>query len=357
MKLLIVGLGYAGKRYQRAFRHLAGTLDLPLDMAYVARQQRIDEALPYYPDVPRALTEFHPDVVVVSVNDHAHVGILRDLAGFAGFVLCEKPLATPGDDWPSACAGLASAQGFALDLVERYSEASQRLKDRVAGQAWSLIRASFHWGKDRLNDYRPTCGVSSEVIHALDLVQWIGAPSETLRLRQAIGIGSDFSLSGPDVPDTVLLTATLGEAAVAGYSSFVNIQRQRTVDFSFADSAGQIFHARIVYDTPAWDHDELRIWTRDRNGREVQVDAFRTAPSEGGLETLLKLSRLCEDAVRVTALGGAPRQPLAGLDEAIRLQSLLDGIGQQIGMPQLARYVRGAARLIIPKSADLESLG
>ena len=94
MKLLIVGLGYAGKRYQRAFRHLAGTLDLPLDIAYVARQQRIGEALPYYPDVPRALAEFHPDVVVVSVNDHAHVGILHNLAGFAGFVLCEKPLAT-----------------------------------------------------------------------------------------------------------------------------------------------------------------------------------------------------------------------------------------------------------------------
>lgn len=357
MKLLIIGLGYAGKRYQRAFRHLAGTLDLSLDIAYVGRQQHIDEALPYYPDVPRALAEFHPDVVVVSVNDHAHVHILRDLAGFDGFVLCEKPLATPGDDWPSASAGLTNAQGFALDLVERYSEASQRLKDRVARQAWSLIRASFHWGKDRLNDYRPTCGVSSEVIHALDLVQWIGAPGETLRLRQAIGIGSDFSLSGPDVPDTMLLTATLGEAAVAGYSSFVNIQRQRTVDFSFADPAGQIFHARIVYDTPAWDHDELRIWTRDSDGREVLVDAFRTAPSEGGLETLLKLSRLCEDVARVTVLGGAPRQPFAGLDEAIRLQSLLDGIGQQIGTPPLARYVRCAARLLIPKSADLESLG
>ena len=357
MKLLIVGLGYAGKRYQRAFRHLAGTLDLPLDIAYVARQQRIGEALPYYPDVPRALAEFHPDIVVVSVNDHAHVGILHNLAGFAGFVLCEKPLAAPGDDWRNACAGLASAQGFALDLVERYSEASLRLKERVDDQAWSLIRASFHWGKDRLNDYRPTCGVTSEVIHALDLVQWIGAPGATFRLRQAIGIGSDFSLSGPDVPDTVLLTAALGGAVVAGYSSFVNIQRQRTLDFSFSDPAGRIFHARIVYDTPAWDHDELRIWTCDGDGREVLVDVFRTAPSEGGFETLLKLSRLCEDVARVTELGGAPRQPFADLDEAIRLQSLLDGIGQQIGTRPLARYVRGAERLLIPKSADLESLG
>lgn len=357
MKLLIVGLGYAGKRYQRAFRHLAAKLDLPLDVAYVARQQRISEALPYYPDVPRALAEFHPDVVVVSVNDHAHVGILRDLAGFTGFVLCEKPLAVPGDGWPNACAGLATVQGFALDLVERYSEASHRLRDRVAEQSWSLIRASFHWGKDRLNDYRPTCGVSSEVIHALDLVQWIGAPGDTLRLRQAIGISSDFSLSGSDVPDTVMLTATLGESVVAGYSSFVNIQRQRTVDFSFADPAGRIFHARIVYDTPAWDHDELRIWTRDSEGREVLVDALRTTPSEVGLETLLKLSRLCEDVTRVTALGASPRQPFVSLDEAICLQSLLDDIGQQVGTPPIARYVRGAARLLIPRSADLESLG
>lgn len=357
MKLLIVGLGYAGQRYRRAFHHLAGKLDLPLDMAYVARRERSGETLSYYSDVPRALAEFRPDMVVVSVNDHGHVGILRDLAGFDGFVLCEKPLAAPGDDWPRVCTGLAQVQGFALDLVERYSYASQRLKERVAQQGWSLIRASFHWGKDRLNDYRPTCGVSSEVIHALDLVQWIGALDETLCVRQAIGIGSDFSLSGSKVPDTVMLTATLGEAVVAGYSSFVNIQRQRTVDFSFSDPVGRIFHARLVYDTPAWDHDELRIWTRDGDGREVVVDEYHTAPGEAGLETLLKLSRLCEDALRVAALDAPPRQPFAGLDDAIHLQHLLDGIGQQLGSPPLARYVRGGTRLLIPASADLESLG
>lgn len=355
MRLLIVGLGYAGQRYRRTFHHLADRLALAIDMAYVSRQERSGEALPYYPDVPNALAAFRPDMVVVSANDHGHVDILRDLAGFRGFVLCEKPLAAPGDDWPRACAGLA--QGFALDLVERYSLASQRLKARVVDQAWSLIRASFHWGKDRLNDYRPTCGVSSEVIHSLDLVQWIGAPDEVLCLRQAIGIGSDFSLSGSDVPDTVMLTATLGEAVVAGYSSFVNIQRQRTVDFSFADPAGRIFHARLVYDTPSWDHDELRIWTRDADGREVLLDDYRTIPGEAGLETLLKLSRLCEDGLRVAALGAPPRQPLAGLDDATRLQRLLDGIGQQLGSPLRARYVRGGARLLIPASADLESLG
>ncbi|NYT76951.1 Gfo/Idh/MocA family oxidoreductase [Alcaligenaceae bacterium] len=357
MRLLIVGLGYAGQRYRRAFRYLASKLDLPLDMAYVARNERSSETLPYYPDVARALAEFHPDVVVVSVNDHGHVGILRDLAGFEGFVLCEKPLAAPCDDWPSACAGLAQAKGFALDLVERYSEATQRLKDRVAQLGWLLIRASFHWGKDRLNDYRPTCGVSSEVIHALDLVRWIGAPDETLCVHQAIGIGSDFSLSGPDVPDTVMLTATLGEAVVAGYSSFVNIQRQRTLDFSFADPACRLFHARLVYDTPAWDHDELRVWTRDGDGREILMDEYRTSPGEAGLETLLKLSRLCEDVLHVAALDAPPRQPFAGLDDATDLQRLLDGIGLQLGTPPVGRYVRGGARLLIPASADLESLG
>jgi len=357
MKLLIVGLGYAGKRYRRAFHHLAGTLDIPLEIAYVARQHRTGETLPYYPNVPEALAEFGPDIVVVSVNDHAHVDILHDLAGFTGFVLCEKPLAAPGDDWPSVCAGLQRAQGFALDLVERYSEATQRLKERVSRDGWSLIRASFHWGKDRLNDYRPTCGVSSEVIHALDLVQWIGAPNDRLHLQQAIGIASDFSLSGSAVPDTVLLTATLGEAAVAGYSSFVNIQRQRTVDFSFSDPAGRIFHARLVYDTPAWDHDELRIWTRAGDGREVTVDEFKTTPGGAGLETVLKLARLCEDVTRVAVLKTAPRQPFASLDEAIRLQGLLDGIGAQLGGAPVARYVRGTPRLLIPASADLESLG
>src|SRR5690606_5861890 len=226
MKILIIGLGYAGNRYRRAFEHIATSTGLPLSLAYVGRRQKTTE-LPYFDNVGRALQVFEPDIVVVSVNDQSHASVLKQLAGYQGFVLCEKPLVTPGDALEELLGALDQVGGFALDLVERYSDATRQLRDWVERHDWQLVRASFHWGKDRINDYRPTCGVTSEVIHALDLVGWICPRAGQLQLDGVLGVRSDFSISGSEVLDTVQLTASLGEARVTGYASFVNIVRQR----------------------------------------------------------------------------------------------------------------------------------
>ena len=67
MKILIIGLGYAGNRYRRAFEHIVTSTGLPLSLAYVGRRQKTTE-LPYFDSVERALQVFEPDIVVVSVN-------------------------------------------------------------------------------------------------------------------------------------------------------------------------------------------------------------------------------------------------------------------------------------------------
>ncbi|KFX68216.1 oxidoreductase [Pseudomonas taeanensis MS-3] len=356
MKILIIGLGYAGQRYQRAFEHIAASTGMPLILAYVGRQKKpID--LPYFDSVGRALEEFAPEIVVVSVNDHSHASVLQQLAGYRGFVICEKPLVTPQDDLATLHAGLGQFSGFALDLVERYSEASRQLREWVERHDWQLVRANFHWGKDRINDYRPTCGVTSEVIHALDLLGWICPQAGQLRLQGVLGVRSDFSISGSEVLDTVLLTASLGEAQVTGYSSFVNIVRQRTVDFSFVDRDAQLIHARLEFDTPRWDHDQLRIWTRDANGAEDVQHAFATAPDEPGLDTLHKLSRLCLQVVRAVALKEPPRQAFADLDTAVALQRLLNDLETHAQTPPPTRYVHCETRVLMAEDSDLESLG
>ncbi|MGL4859196.1 MAG: Gfo/Idh/MocA family oxidoreductase [Enterobacteriaceae bacterium] len=252
------------------------------------------------------------------------------MKGYTGFVICEKPLATQGDRWREACSGLAQIRGFALDLVERYSEVTRRLKEKVHQQNWSLVRAHFYWGKDRINDYRPTCGVSSEIIHALDLINWICPHSEGIKLEQVLGARSDFSISGPAVLDSVLLTATLGEVPVTGYSSFVNVQRQRNVDLSFVDKAGTIIHAHLIYDTPHWDHDHLRIWQRDKNGADLVILEHSINRYQAGLETVYKLSLLCEDVLRFMIFNTSPAQSFPSLDVAIYLQELLDDINEKV---------------------------
>ncbi|MBD3897199.1 Gfo/Idh/MocA family oxidoreductase [Halomonas sp. ML-15] len=356
MKILIIGLGYAGNRYRCAFNHIATITGLPLSLAYVGRRQKPTE-LPYFDNVGHALEVFAPDIVVVSVNDHSHATVLKQLAGYRGFVLCEKPLVTPGDDLDEMLGALQQVGGFALDLVERYSDASRLLREWVERHDWKLVRASFHWGKDRINDYRPTCGVTSEVIHALDLLGWICPRAMQLKLHGVLGVRSDFSISGSDVLDTVQLTGSLGEARVTGYASFVNIARQRTLDFSFVDRDARLIHARLVFDTPRWDHDQLRIWTRDANGTEELLHEYDTAPNESGLDTLHKLSRLCLQVVRAVAFKEAPRQAFADLETAMELQRMLNELDNQAQTPPPVRYVHGETRVLLAEDSDLESLG
>ncbi|EHQ4618956.1 Gfo/Idh/MocA family oxidoreductase [Salmonella enterica] len=355
MKILIIGFGYAGHRYMHAFTHLSKKKSISLEIAYVSNQPcKVD--IPYFENVPFALNNFKPDIAVVSVNDQNHMSILKELMDFKGFIICEKPLATPEENWFPICDNLRKRSGFALDLVERYSDATRRLKKTVSSNHWSLIRSSFHWGKDRLNDYRPTCGATSEIIHALDLISWICPCNQKIELKEAIGICSDFSISGEKVLDTILLTASLGKATIAAYSSFVNIKRQRTVDFSFLDLKGQIIHSQIIYDTPNWDNDYLCIWKRDNTGNVVIIDEFNAIHQEPGLETVYKLSQLCEDVVRYVS-GEPPHQDFATLEDSINLQKLLDSINDKISSPLITQYIIGSERTLIPKTANLESLG
>ncbi|EJR29982.1 hypothetical protein ABH963_003960 [Bacillus sp. RC55] len=41
--------------------------------------------------------------------------------------------------------------------------------------------------KNRINDYRPTTGVISEIIHSLDLMQWINFDSQ-LNIKNIQGV-------------------------------------------------------------------------------------------------------------------------------------------------------------------------
>lgn len=357
MKVLIIGLGYAGLRWQHALEYVGRTCDVAMSIAYLDRRERAS-TLKRIGTIEQALEAFGPDLVVVSVNDVSHAAMLGQLVGYRGFVICEKPLATPVDNLASINSALASLNGFALNLVERYSAASQTLREWVARHRWRLVRAHFTWGKDRINDYRPTCGVTSEVIHALDLVGWICPTEGQWSVNEVIGVRSDFSISGHAVLDTVMVGATLGEAPITGYSSFVNVVRQRTVDWSFVDDQAHVIHARLTFDTPCWDHDHLRIWMRDTDGKELVLHETNEAPCEPGLETLHKLARLCRDAVLWIAGRREPDLPFADLRTAIELQRLLNTLETRAKAAAIpARYNRGQNRVLLAEDSDLESLG
>ncbi|PKC41636.1 oxidoreductase [Pantoea ananatis BRT98] len=359
MKVLIVGLGYAGKRYWRAFQYLNKKHeDIAVDFAYVSRSVK-DVDIPYYADLKKALLSFKPGIVIVAVNDESHASVLKQLSGYTGFVIAEKPLLTQYDPLAESIDGLTNLKGFALDLVERYSSATRVLKDFLIKNECRLIRGHFYWGKDRINDYRPTCGVISEVIHALDLVSWIWPDNPPLEIRDVSGVNSDFSISGNTVMDSAFINASTGSAVITGYSSFVNIVRQRTVDFSFHDQCSRIIHARITYDTPAWDNDHLQVWTKDKFGREEILLDYKTNKDTipKGLETIYKLSALCSDVLLFCNSGILPSQDFASLNDSINLQRSLNKIAEGFNKYPISQYICDGERIIQPKDADLEILG
>ncbi|MFE2263182.1 Gfo/Idh/MocA family protein [Streptomyces griseosporeus] len=358
LNVLITGMGYAGTRFLNALRTLDGADEAAgtgLRLAYHARH-RTREDIPYYASVKEALADFRPDLVIVAVTDSAHAEILTALDGYEGFVLAEKPLTSRHDDLHAVRHALRRTSGFALDLVERYSDATTALRDYVRGHQLRLVRAHATWGKDRINDHRPTVGVTSEVIHSLDLLRWIAPGDHTVEPTGVLGVTSDFSISGPDVLDSVAMTATLGGAPVTVYSSFTNITRQRTVDCTFLAPDGGLIYASAVYDTPAWDADRLRVWRRVPGGEETlcEVDTRGDeVPAE--LRTIVKLRRLVADVLCFVRGGRDPRVAFAGLEESVRLQHLLNDIEDAARTTGPARYFPGGRT--VAAEADWERLG
>ncbi|MCY9589613.1 oxidoreductase [Paenibacillus chitinolyticus] len=359
MNVLIIGLGYAGTRFSQAFSNLdpAVTGNEPVEIAYVNRSPK-SNGYRYFSDIETAVKEFEPAVVVVSVNDEYHIDVIKQLRGYRGFVICEKPLVHPQDDLDEVEASLKHTSGFALDLVERYSDASITLKQYVKDHNLRLVRANFYWGKDRINDHRPTSGVISEIIHPLDLVQWVSGGDAELELKDLQGIRSDFSISGTAVLDSAAITANLAGAVVTGYSSFVNILRKREVDLVFASPANKLIFATMIFDTPVWDIDYLRIWEKTNIGERVIVD-LKTEIDESRpeLNTIRKLIRLVGDAAGFAASGAEPSQPFADLPSSLKLQKLLNTIDADARTIGPVQYVVGSEREFFNDETNWERLG
>lgn len=355
MRVLIIGMGFSGNMFCEAFQNISKLYDKEINIAYTARNKR-DVTLTYYPSIQTSLKEFNPDIVVVAVNDENHGDVLSQLEGFKGFVICEKPLADPEFNLDSVEYLLKDVSGFCLNMVARYSEASRLLKSYVEEHELLLVRANFLWEKNRINDYRPTTGVMSEVIHPLDLVQWINFGS-TLDFKQLHGVKSDFSISGDNIPDSISVNADLNGAVVTGYSSFVNLFRRRELDFVFLDKDFNVLFAKISFDTPKWYEDSLSIWKENVNQREILIQFNSLEEKFDGDRKLERILRVVKDVTDFMILGIEPKYKFPDLKEAISLQKLLNNIDDSKSQFSSVKYNRLEKRVILTEQSGFERLG
>jgi predicted dehydrogenase len=331
--VLLIGFGYSGKRFYRVLSDLAREAPDRVWLAGVCdvdprRLREVPATVPTFDSLDGALEHTRPTTAVVAVNEYRHYEVLKRCAE-AGLtrILCEKPLAASQDEARELCALLADTS-VTVNLVERHSPVVDdylRWAADVPGLA--PTRVEFFWGKHRVGDARPTIGVLSELIHGLDLVNYLFRPP-SYDVVSAHGLASDFSSARGEVVDTLDLVLRTPSFVVAGHCSFAWPARRRVITALLSCDRGRTYRATLEFDSPHWDLDTLEVVEIDpRTGRLEKVLETRTASDDfpADLTGVYKLSRFVR-----TSLSPAHRAALVDVEEASRLQEMLDAVGRAL---------------------------
>lgn len=354
MRVLIIGMGYAGTRYWQAFTALSPELG-PIEIAHASRSPN-SSPVPGYTSIAHALDNFVPDLVVVTVNDVNRADVLRELVSYRGTIVCEKPLITSSDSIAEVDTAFGDRDSFYVAQIERYSQAARDLKLFARTGNARAVRGSFFWAKNRIGDPRPTSGVISEIIHPIDLLQWILSDGrETMEKTVGTIIRSDFSISGDSVIDTALATGTIAGTPVAGYSSFVGLERMRSIQLTLSDGSPSPIYATATFDSPVWDADQLRVWRLTDRGLQDELITRDYAPdTDAANPGLRKQIRLCRDLIE--HVRNPSHQPdLPQIGEALDMQRVLNALASGAG--PTTQYFGNSERFRLAADASSEVLG
>ncbi|MEH7464796.1 Gfo/Idh/MocA family oxidoreductase [Bacillus thuringiensis] len=355
MRVLIIGMGFSGKMFTEAFQSIASLYSKEITIAYTSRTKK-DIELTYYSNVKESLEKFNPNIVVIAVNDENHGEILSMIEDYDGFVICEKPFVDPNFDLNSVGKLLQNVSGFCLHMVARYSNATRLLKTYVEEHGLKLVRANFLWEKNRINDYRPTTGVISEVIHSLDLVQWINHNS-MLEFKKIQGVKSDFSISGDSIADSVAIIGEIDGAVITGYSSFVNLFRRRELDFVFLNNDDELIYAQLSFDTPNWYEDSLNIWKEVSGHKETLLEFNSLLQNYNGERKIERIVNVVKDVTNFVMLHEEPKYAFPSIEEAIHLQELLNEINMHTQRFCTVKYNSSESRVLLTEQSGFNRLG
>jgi predicted dehydrogenase len=198
MKVLVIGTGSIGKR------HINNLLDLGVEVysfSYQAKSQKLDSRVTPLSHLD-VFKESDIDAVVIANRTDQHMTVALQAARAGKHLFLEKPLATSMDGVSELVTtvqrqGLVVEAGFMLRLHPNLLWIREQLAQGLLGEIWHMRAAVGQW----LPDWRPGYdyrkgygafralggGVTFDLIHELDLVQWILGPitDVTAMMRQA----------------------------------------------------------------------------------------------------------------------------------------------------------------------------
>lgn len=215
MRVLVIGLGSAGRR------HAAAALALGHEAAALRRAAVGADGIPVFADPAEALA-WAPDAVVVATPTAEHLAGLRWAVGHGLPVLVEKPLADRPDGVEDVLAAASAPVGVAYNL--RFHPALEAIAAAVAaGRLGRLLSARAEVGQflpdwHPQEDYRAGYaaradlggGALATLSHELDFVRWIAG-----EIVSCGGIRARVSALELDVDDVAELVCRHENGAVS----------------------------------------------------------------------------------------------------------------------------------------------
>lgn len=275
MKILIIGMGFAGKLYYESLLYLKVKENKNINLAYCSNKNE-NISINYFENIEKALKEYNPQMIIVTVNDIYHLDILKSLEKFEGIILCEKPFVANNEELISAQKVTnTNKQTIILSTVIRFSLATLELKNFIENKNIVIKRIDFVWKKNRINDYRPTVGVISEIVHPLDTVQWLF--NGKIKKNSIINMKSNFASNKElYIPDTIFFSGSINGGLINGYSSFVSLKVERSIDILLKDIDNtNHYYINLSYDSPSWFEDKLSIY-KEIQGERVELKEFNS---------------------------------------------------------------------------------
>ncbi|MCG2459077.1 Gfo/Idh/MocA family oxidoreductase [Staphylococcus epidermidis] len=324
MNVLIIGMGFAGNMYQQVLSHLKKYDNYSLNIAYHSKS-RNNFSIKYYPTLKTALKKHNPSLIIVTVNDVYHLEILNELKDFKGTILCEKPLVANQEQLNIIKDSLSNETNLILSTVIRFSRASQKLKEFLKNRKTSIKKIKFVWKKNRINDYRPTVGVVSEVIHPLDTIQWL--LNKRINIQNTLTTSSNYSIdrNKKTLDSVFILGETDDKEVISGYSSFISLQVERSIEIVLKDlELDTHFFITLTFDKDEWFSDKLIIFQENQEGYKELINFnsmnIKTNYSKKLERTLLMIKSILNNKMESTNL--------CLKEDTFSIQSLLNDISK-----------------------------
>ncbi|MBL0384474.1 hypothetical protein ESM34_10475 [Staphylococcus sp. SNAZ 59] len=98
MKILIIGMGFAGKAYYESLSYLKNNNGNKITLAYYSNKQE-NVNITYYESLDVSLKDYKPDMIIVAVNDIYHINILQKLKKFRRYYFyVKKPFVSNSEE-------------------------------------------------------------------------------------------------------------------------------------------------------------------------------------------------------------------------------------------------------------------